>query len=182
MNERTSRYRSNDGTQKRELDCKFGAYKKRSYLDPILRAKRKIPDCTKYSKLEKWSVNPKFATTKEAKLRWLFHILHEQKSKPGPNVYNKRPKERVLGACISKDTKTYIDEMMYRAHATPPPYENIDSLILKSSGFKGVSFSNIKSDRFKRIVKTPDPGPGTYNYEPILERLRCVSRGYRLAK
>lgn len=56
--------------------------------------------------------------------------------------------------------------MMYRAYATPGPYEKVDSLILKSSGFKGVSFDAIKSDRFKPIVKTPEPGPGTYNFEP----------------
>ena len=97
-------------------------------------------------------------------------------------MYTKFPQEKVLGMFTSTEKKTYIDEMMYRAFATPPPYENIDSLILKSKGHKGIKFDSIKTDRFKRIVKTPDPGPGTYNYEPCLEKLRAVSRGHALSK
>jgi hypothetical protein len=51
----------------------------------------------------------------------------------------------VLGAYLPRENKTYIDEMMYRAYATPGFYEKIDSLVLKKSGFSGVSFDAIKS-------------------------------------
>lgn len=64
-----------------------------------------------------------------------------------------KPKEKIIGAYIEKAKNTYIDEMMYRAFATPGPYKNIDALILKSKGFKGVSFDSVKSPRYKPIEK-----------------------------
>lgn len=147
-----------------------------------MRQKKGIPDCTKYSGPEKWSQQPRFGCTKAKKLRWLFHIIKESKTKPSPNAYSKFPKERPKGIFVNKETKTYIDEMMYRATATPPPYENVDSLILKSSGFKGIKFDTIKSDRFKKSMKNNVPGPGTYNHEEVSEWLRTSSRGFKLSK
>ena len=118
---------------------------------------------------------------KAAKLRWMWHILHEAKNKPAPNTYNHVKKEKFKGAWIERMNRTYIDEMMYRAYATPGFYENIDSLILKKTGFKGVNFNAIKSDRFKPIVKTPEPGPGAYKIEEWLEKLRKGNRVFKIS-
>lgn len=85
------------GAPKRILGAKFNNYKHKTYLSEFVKSKKGIPDCTKYSKLEKWGKDAKFAIPKGAKLRWLWHILHEQKSKPAPNAYPERPKERVRG-------------------------------------------------------------------------------------
>lgn len=71
--------------------------------------------------------------------------------------------------------------MMYRAYATPGPYENTDSLILKSRGFRGVSFDTIKSNRFKAIVKTPEPGPGSYNLETGLQKTGPSPRVFKIS-
>ena len=82
---------------------------------------------------------------------------------------------------FQKRNKTYIDEMMYRAFATPGPYDNIDSLILKKNPFRGVSFNSIKSGRFKSSRKTSEPGPGFYKIENCLEKLRVGNRSFKIS-
>eukprot|EP00344_Euplotes_crassus_P005916 CAMPEP_0197001766 /NCGR_PEP_ID=MMETSP1380-20130617/6390_1 /TAXON_ID=5936 /ORGANISM="Euplotes crassus, Strain CT5" /LENGTH=151 /DNA_ID=CAMNT_0042419565 /DNA_START=127 /DNA_END=579 /DNA_ORIENTATION=- len=120
--------------------------------------------------------------SKGPKLRWMWHIFHEAKNKPSPDTYDLNVKKKTSkGVFISKENKTYIDEMMYRAYATPGPYDKIDSLILKKSGFKGVSFNAIKSGRFKPLIKTPDPGPATYKIEKSLERIEPKSKGFKIS-
>ena len=45
-----------------------------------------------------------------------------------------------------------------------------------------MSFNTIKSSRFNKLVKSPDPGPGTYNTEPILQKMYNKARGARFLK
>ncbi len=181
-NERVSNYHHTQQAPERVLASKFNKYKLKGFLQKEIKLKKGIPEWTKYSKITDWSKNSKFAISKGQKLRWMWHILHEAKNKPAPDSYTlDRPPKKQKGAFISKDSKTYIDEMMYRAYATPSPYENIDSLILKKTGFRGVNFNSVKSDRFKPWVKTPEPGPGTYKLEKSLERVEPRSKGFRIS-
>jgi len=95
--------------QRNRVQClKFRDYKYKAYMETKIKKKKFVPACTKYASHTKWAKNPRFATTKGKKLRWLFHMLKEQKQKPAPNAYPDRPKERVIGACLSQDRKTYI--------------------------------------------------------------------------
>ncbi|CAI2374243.1 unnamed protein product [Moneuplotes crassus] len=180
-NTRVSNYHQTQKAPRKVIANKFSSYKLRSFIEKEIKLKKNIPDCTKYSNITDWSKKGKFAMSKGPKMRWMWHIFHEAKSKPAPDSYNLDAKKNNKGVFISRENKTYIDEMMYRAYATPGPYDKIDSLILKKSGFKGVSFNAIKSGRFKPLIKTPDPGPATYKIEKSLERIEPKSKGFKIS-
>lgn len=85
---------------------RIDAEKKKTYLDQMLKEKKRIPDSVKYSKLRNWTANMRGKFAREKKVTLMAEIVKRYKKTPGPMTY--KPKENSIG---SKKIKTQPDKI-----------------------------------------------------------------------